>query len=121
MKKDYIEFMGLRLALKTKEKIQLEEQIGNPLTYILSMVGGAMNEEEIDLTAFQLPPLKVMITTIHVASQRYEHGISKEKVMDIIDECLDIEGNSVMSLFTDVFMKLLMNGKYIPQTEEVQE
>lgn len=118
MKKDYIEFEGLRLCLKTREKIQLEELIGNPLAYIFNMMGGQMDGEELDVAKLQLPPLKVIVATIHVAAQRYEHKISKEKVMDIVDNFLDKDGNSVMLLFTEVFMPLLQQAKYLPSNEE---
>ena len=121
MKKDYIEFEGLRLCLKTREKIQLEELIGNPLAYIFNMMGGQMDGEDLDdldVTKLQLPPLKVIVAAIHVAAQRYEHKISKEKVMDIIDDFLDKDGNSVMMLFTEVFMPLLRQAKYLPSNEE---
>ena len=120
MKKDYIEFQGLRLSLKTKEKMQLEDMIGNPLTYLFSMMGGAMNEDDIDVTKLNLPPLKVIVATVHVAAQRYEHGMSKDKVMDVIDEYLDEDGKSVITLFTDVFMPLLKQGKYLPEDAEVE-
>ena len=118
MKKDYIEFEGLRLCLKTREKIQLEELIGNPLAYVFNMMGGQLDGEDLDVTKLQLPPLKVIVATIHVAAQRYEHKISKEKVMDIIDDFLDKGENSVMLLFTEVFMPLLQQAKYLPSSEE---
>lgn len=121
MKKDYIEFMGLRLALKVREKMQLEELIGNPLSYIFSMMGGAMSEDDIDMTQLQLPPLKVIVATIHVAAQRYEHKMSKEKIMDIIDDYLETDENSTMTLFTDVFMPLLQIAKYLPSDVEIQQ
>ena len=120
MKKDYIEFQGLRLCLKTKEKMQLEDMIGNPLTYLFSMMGGAMNEDDIDVTKLNLPPLKVIVATVHVAAQRYEHGMSKDKIMDVIDEYLDEDGKSVITLFTDVFMPLLKQAKYLPEDAEVE-
>lgn len=117
MVKDYIEFQGLRLCLKTKEKMQLEELIGNPLQYIFSLLSG-----DDDMAQFELPPLKIMVTTIHVAAQRYEHKMSKEKIIDIIDEYLDQDEKSVVSLFSDVFLQLLIQGKYLPsQDEEVVE
>ena len=117
MKKDYIEFQELRLCLKTKEKMQLEELIGNPLTYLFGMMGG-MDEEDMDFTKLNLPPLKVIVATVHVAAQRYEHNMSKDKIIDVIDEYLDEEGKSVITLFTDVFLPLLQQAKYLP--EDVQ-
>ena len=117
MKKDYIEFQELRLCLKTKEKMQLEELIGNPLTYLFGMMGG-MDEEDMDFSKLNLPPLKVIVATVHVAAQRYEHNMSKDKIIDVIDEYLDEEGKSVITLFTDVFLPLLQQAKYLP--EDVQ-
>ena len=117
MKKDYIEFQGLRLCLKTKEKMQLEALIGNPLTYLFGMMGG-MDEDDMDFTKLNLPPLKVIVATVHVAAQRYEHNMSKDKIIDVIDEYLDEEGKSVITLFTDVFLPLLQQAKYLP--EDVQ-
>ena len=117
MKKDYIEFEGLRLCLKTKEKMQLEDVIGNPLAYLFSMMGG-MDEEDMDFSKLNLPPLKVIVATVHVAAQRYEHNMTKEKIIDVIDEYLDEEGKSVITLFTDVFLPLLQQAKYLP--EDVQ-
>lgn len=120
MKKDYIEFMGLRLCLKTKEKMQLEDMIGNPLTYLFGMMGGMDDNEDIDVSKLNLPPLKVIVATVHVAAQRYEHGMSKDKIMDVIDEYLDEDDKSVITLFTDVFMPLLMQAKYLPQDINIE-
>ena len=120
MKKDYIEFMNLRLCLKTKEKMQLEDMIGNPLTYLFGMMG-SMDEEDMDFTKLNLPPLKIIVATVHVAAQRYEHGISKDKVMDVIDEYLDEDGKSVITLFTDVFLPLLIQAKYLPEDTKLEQ
>ena len=38
--------------------------------------------------------------------------------MDIIDDFLDKGENSVMMLFTEVFMPLLQQAKYLPSSEE---
>ena len=119
MKKDYIEFMGLRLALRTKEKITLESKIGNPLGYIFNMMGGVTDDaQDIDMTKLELPPLAVIVATIHCASQRYEHGITEEGVMQVVDAYLDEDEHSVMSLFADVFMPLLIQAKYLPSSTE---
>lgn len=113
-----VKFMGLDLTLaSTKAKIQLEDKIGSPLQYIFSMLGGAVNEKEMDLSAMQIPPLKVMVLTIHAAAQRLNANVSVEKVMDLVDEFLEKDENSVMNLFT-VFIELLQSGKYIPAPEE---
>jgi hypothetical protein len=110
-----VEFMGMTLMLDTKAKIQLEEKIGSPLKYVFSLMGGAMTEEEMDITKMELPPLKVMILTIHASAQKLNANVSVEKVMDKVDEFL--EEKSVIELFT-VFMELLKIGRYLPEEQE---
>lgn len=110
------EFMGLTLVLDTRAKIKLEEKLGgSPLQFVFNMMGGAMTEDDIDMTKMQVPPLKVMVLTIHAAAQKLNANTSIDKVMDKVDEYL--EEKSVMELFT-VFMELLQVGKYLPEVEE---
>jgi hypothetical protein len=111
-----VEFMGMTLMLDTKAKIQLEDKIGSPLKYVFGLMGEAMTEEEeMDITKFELPPLKVMILTIHASAQKLNANVSVEKVMDKVDEFL--EEKSVIELFT-VFMELLKIGRYLPEEQE---
>ena len=111
-----IEFMGMTLVLDTKAKIQLEEKIGgSPLKHLFGVMGGAMNEEEMNLEDFNLPPLKVMVLTIHAGAQKLQHGMTVDVVMEKVDEFL--EEKSVMDLFT-VFVDLLKVGRYLPDDEE---
>ena len=107
-----VEFMGMTLMLDTKAKIQLEDKIGSPLKYVFGLMGEAMAEEEMDITKMELPPLKVMILTIHASAQKLNANVSVEKVMDKVDEFL--EEKSVIELFT-VFMELLKIGRYLPE------
>lgn len=109
------EFMGMTLVLDTKAKIQLEEKIGSPLKYIFGLMGGAMTEEEMDFSKVEIPPLKIMILTIHAAAQKLNANVSVEKVMDKVDEFL--EEKSVIELFT-VFLNLLRIGRYLPEEQE---
>ena len=108
------EFMGMTLVLDTKAKIQLEEKIGSPLKYIFGLMGGAMTEEEMDFSKVEIPPLKIMILTIHAAAQKLNANMSVEKVMDKVDEFL--EEKSVIELFT-VFLDVLRIGRYLPEQE----
>ena len=108
------EFMGMTLVLDTKAKIQLEEKIGSPLKYIFGLMGGAMTEEEMDFSKVEIPPLKIMILTIHASAQKLNANMSVEKVMDKVDEFL--EEKSVIELFT-VFLDVLRIGRYLPEQE----
>lgn len=113
-----IEFMKLTLVLDTKAKIQLEDKIGgSPLKYIFG-IGNAMEGEEMNFEKFELPPLKVMVLTIHASAQKLNANVSVEKVMDKVDEFL--EEHSVMELFT-IFIDLLKIGRYLPEDAEVVE
>ena len=109
------EFMGMTLVLDTKAKIQLEDKIGSPLKYIFGLMGGAMTEEEMDFSKVEIPPLKIMILTIHASAQKLNANVSVEKVMDKVDEFL--EEKSVIELFT-VFLDLLRIGRYLPEEQE---
>ena len=109
------EFMGMTLVLDTKAKIQLEEKIGSPLKYIFGLMGGAMSEEEMDFSKVEIPPLKIMILTIHASAQKLNANVSVEKVMDKVDEFL--EEKSVIELFT-VFLDVLRIGRYLPEEQE---
>ena len=109
------EFMGMTLVLDTKAKIQLEEKIGSPLKYIFGLMGGAMSEEDLDVSKIEIPPLKIMILTIHASAQKLNANVSVEKVMDKVDEFL--EEKSVIELFT-VFLDLLRIGRYLPEEQE---
>lgn len=109
------EFMGMTLVLDTKAKIQLEEKIGSPLKYIFGLMGGAMSEEELDVSKIEIPPLKIMILTIHASAQKLNANVSVEKVMDKVDEFL--QEKSVIELFT-VFLDVLRIGRYLPEEQE---
>lgn len=109
------EFMGMTLVLDTKAKIQLEEKIGSPLKYIFGLMGGAMSEEELDVSKIEIPPLKIMVLTIHASAQKLNANVSVEKVMDKVDEFL--QEKSVIELFT-VFLDVLRIGRYLPEEQE---
>lgn len=109
------EFMGMTLVLDTKAKIQLEDKIGSPLKYIFGLMGGAMTEEEMDFSKVEIPPLKIMVLTIHASAQKLNANVSVEKVMDKVDEFL--QEKSVIELFT-VFLDVLRIGRYLPEEKE---
>ena len=113
-----VKFMGLDLTLaSTKSKIALEDKIGSPLQYLFNMMGGAIDEDDMDVTKMQIPPLKVMVLTVHASAQKLNANVSVEKVFDLVDAYLEQDENSVISLFT-IFIELLQTGKYLP--EDVQ-
>lgn len=114
-----MEFMGKKLSLNTKAKIQLEEKLGaSPLTFIFDMAGAVGADGEVDITEMKLPPMKFYVILLHSALQRFNHGMGTEEVMELIDDYLEQDGNSVMSLM-NLAMELLKEARYI--TEEAVE
>ena len=109
-----VEFMGLQLTMGLKEKMVLEKELGaSPLNFIFSMVSG-MNMEEMDMSKMQIPQLSVMVTVLFHATTKLNHGISREKFVDMLDAYLEEDEHSVMNLF-EIMMQVLQVSKYLPQ------
>ena len=115
-----LEFMQLRLAIGVKEKIQLERALGNqsPLNFIFKMVGNG-DMQELDLSQMQLPALEFIVTVLFHASQKLNNGITKEKMMELVDEFLEEDENSVMSLLP-IVIEVLKQAKYLPNEVEAE-
>ncbi len=112
-----VEFMNLSLTMGVKEKIALEKELGmSPLNLIFGMAGG-MDGENIDLSTIKIPPLPVMIAVLFHATTKLNHGITREKFLDIVDNFLDEDDKSVMSLF-EVMIQVLQVSKYLPSAEQ---
>ena len=112
-----VEFMNLTLTLAgTKEKMALEKALGcSPLNHILPMMAGA-TEGEMDFSKMQIPSLPFMVTVLHTSAQKLNHGITVEKIYDLVDGYLEGEDASVFGLFA-IVMEVLMTGKYLLSEE----
>lgn len=112
-----VEFMNLSLVMGVKEKMALEKELGaSPLDFIFSMAE-SMDGEEIDMSAMKIPPLPVMIAVLFHATQKLNHGITREKFYDIVDNFLEQDNESVMSLFA-IMIQVLQASKYLPSSLE---
>lgn len=113
-----VEFQGLKLVMSTKEKIALERALGgqSPLNFIFKMVGNG-DVQELDLSQMQLPSLEFMVLVLFHASQKLNHGINQDKIMDIVDTFLEEPENSVMSLL-GIVVDVLKQAKYLPEDAE---
>lgn len=110
--------MNLKLVMSTKEKIALEKELGcSPLNFIFGMLGGATNEEDIDFSKMTVPPFPVMVAILFHSTQKLNHGINRDKFCDMLDDFLNEEGNSVMSLF-EVMMDVLQASRYLPSEDK---
>ncbi len=114
-----LEFMNLRLVMGVKEKIQLERALGNqsPLNFIFGMMGGDI--EQLDMSKMKLPSLEFIVTVLFYASQKLNNGITKEKMMELVDEFLEEDENSVMSLLP-IVIEVLKQAKYLPNEANVE-
>lgn len=113
-----VEFQGLKLTLtSTKEKMALEKALGgSPLNHVLPMMSGANAEGEMDFSKMQIPSLPFMVTVLHTSAQKLNHGITVEKIYDLVDAYLEQEDASVFGLFS-IIMEVLMTGKYLASEE----
>ena len=113
-----VEFQGIKLAMGTKEKIQLERALGgqSPLNFIFKMVGNG-DVQELDLSQMQLPSLEFMVLVLFHGAQKLNHGINQDKIMDIVDTFLEEPENSVMSLL-GIVVDVLKQAKYLPEDAE---
>lgn len=95
-----------KLTLTTKGCVQLERVLGyNPVQLLLELDSG------------KLPKLSDMIMVLNVMLSQYQHGITIDKVYDIID-AFKADGHQIFELipiFTDVFKQ---SGFIAPDAEE---
>ena len=106
--------MNLDLIMGIKEKIALERELGtSPLVALFGMMGA--DGEEIDFE--KIPTVDVMVAVLFHASQKLNHGISREKMFEIIDSYLEVDEHSVMDLIA-IVVEVLQVSKYLPSVEE---
>ena len=109
-----VKFMNLELIMGIKEKIALEKELGtSPLVALFGMMDA--DSEELDFE--KIPTLDVMVAILFHASQKLNHGISREKMFEIIDSYLEVDEHSVMDLIT-VVVQVSQVSKYLPSVEE---
>jgi hypothetical protein len=112
-----VEFMKLNLTMGIKEKINLEKELGtSPLNFLFGMMGDLQEDADIDFSTMKIPPLPVMLAILFHATTKLNHGITREKFYDMIDDFLEQDGKSVMSLF-EVVVQVLQVSRYIPEDE----
>lgn len=70
-----------------------------------------------------IPPLSVMLTTIQVAMEPWEHKVSYSDVEKLYDKWEEQEGGNQTDLFTDIIVPLMtVSGFFTPkQAQELLE
>ncbi|MFD2334688.1 DUF6096 family protein [Cohnella sp. GCM10020058] len=98
----------LKLRLAASNTIALEKQLGgrSPLDVLLGMERGEM----VSVTN--------LLTILHAASQKFQHGVSMQKIMDLYDEYVE-SGNTYTDLLPALLDVLRVSGffKEAPTTE----
>lgn len=115
---EFVEFMGLKLTMKTREKANYERKHGSPMKEIFKLIQMAdvmekMNEEnvtEIDFSNFDMMSLDFMANIIHASAQRLNANISLDVVYDLIDVYL--EEKTIFDL-VGVVVELLAHVGYL--------
>lgn len=115
---EFVEFMGLKLTMKTREKANYERKHGSPMKEIFKLIQMAevmekMNEEdvtEIDFSNFDMMSLDFMANIIHASAQRLNANTSLDVVYDLIDVYL--EEKTIFDL-VGVVVELLAHVGYL--------
>ena len=89
--------------------VALEKQLGgqNPLDLLLGVESG------------RLPPVSAVLHILHAAMQKYHHGMTFQKVMELYDEFIE-SGGSYTDLFPILIEVYRVSG-FFPKTAENQE
>lgn len=118
-RKPYIEFMGLKLDMKTREKAQFERKYGSPMKEIFKLMSmmevfeaqeQGKDLSEINFEKFDMMSLDFMANIIHASSQRLNAGTTLDVVFDLLD--IYLEENTVFDLM-GVVVELLVNVGYL--------
>lgn len=90
----------LKLKIDTRNSIALEKRLGtNPLNVLMKAQNG------------EIPSFEALLCIFHAALQKYQHGISMEKVFEIYDAYVD-EGHD-MTEFMEIIMGVLSVSGYM--------
>lgn len=121
-RKPYIEFVGLKLDMKTKEKAQFERKNGSPMKEIFKLMSVMeimesmqQNINEVDFDKFDMMSLDFMANLIHASAQRLNAGTTLDVVYDLMDVYL--VDHTVFDLM-GVCVELLANVGYLNFGEE---
>ena len=123
-KKEFIEFMGMKLDLsKTKNKVQYERKFGSPMKEVfklMSLIDLANGAEDVDYTKLDMMNLDFMANLLHAGAQRLNANVSMDVIYDMIDLYLDT--NTLFDLM-GVCIQLLEQAGYLNfgQEEETEE
>ena len=118
-RKPYVEFMGLKLDMKTREKAQFERKYGSPMKEIFKLMSmmevfeaqeQGKDLSEINFEKFDMMSLDFMANIIHASSQRLNAGTTLDVVFDLLD--IYLEENTVFDLM-GVVVELLVNVGYL--------
>ena len=123
-KKEFVEFMGLKLDLsKTKNKVQYERKYGSPMKEVfklMSLFDLSNGAEDVDYTKLDMMNLDFMANLLHAGAQRLNANVSMDVMYDMIDLYLDT--NTLFDLM-GVCIQLLEQAGYLNfgQEEETEE
>ena len=123
-KKEFVEFMGLKLDLsKTKNKVSYERKYGSPMKEVfklMSLFDLSNGAEDVDYTKLDMMNLDFMANLLHAGAQRLNANVSMDVMYDMIDLYLDT--NTLFDLMS-VCIQLLEQAGYLNfgQEEETEE
>lgn len=101
-----------RLSLTTRGIVQLERRLGyNPIMMFVSNINSEISNDDV-----RIPTTSEMATVLHLAMQRFNHGITPESVYDIIDDYIAM-GNTTIDL-VPIIVDLFKNSGIMPKDDD---
>ena len=115
---EFVEFMGLKLTMKTRQKAEYERKFGSPMKEIFKLIQmvevmDKLQTEDIsdvDFSNFDMMDLDFMANLIHASAQRLNANVSLDVVYDLID--LFLEDKTVFDLM-GVVVEVLVHVGYL--------
>ncbi|WP_044736516.1 DUF6096 family protein [Geobacillus kaustophilus] len=98
-----------KLRMVASSIVALEKQLGgqNPLNILMGIESG------------QLPPVSAVLQILHAALQKFHHGMTYEKVLELYDEYVEL-GNSYTDLIPILIDVFKVSG-FLPKTLNEEE
>lgn len=95
-----------KLRAGASQIIELEKKLGgrNPLSILMAVEGG------------ELPTVTQVLLILHASLQKFQHGMTFEKVLDLYDEYVE-EGHSYTDLIP-VMVDVFKTSGFFPQVTE---
>lgn len=91
-------------------------------TMDIQIIEEKYNTSILEVFMGDIPSLKKQLDIVHLAMQKFQHGITREKVNYIFDDYLD-DGGNIQDFYTSVFMNIAVVSGFFTEAlkKSIQE